>query len=210
MPKKQHSTTQNAARTGHIWPWRRERLPVVAKRRISKQDAESYPCPGSAVCIIATIWLPESALRSVLNKIEDIRRARWAYRLRTMSFLVLSLCSAVAKRNIARPKLRPTRLPSSGTRLIFAPGWHFGGGQLSSPFAQQPCLMPQIPHATVVVLGSFEPLSQGESERSVVVLDPREHPLAFQDVEDYLRTDSSVEIEQRGGVGVQAGACQRV
>ena len=36
-------------RTGHIWPWRRERLPVVAKRRISKQDAESYDLCGFGV-----------------------------------------------------------------------------------------------------------------------------------------------------------------
>jgi iron complex outermembrane receptor protein len=35
-------------------------------------------------------------------------------------------------------------------------------------------------------------------------LDPQEYPLAFQDIEDYLRTDSSVDIEQRGAAGVQA------
>jgi vitamin B12 transporter len=64
----------------------------------------------------------------------------------------------------------------------------------------------QIPSAssTVVVLGSPDPVTLGQSSRSVVVMDPQEHPLAFQDVEDYLRTDSSVDIEQRGAAGVQA------
>jgi outer membrane cobalamin receptor len=64
----------------------------------------------------------------------------------------------------------------------------------------------QIPPAnsTIVVLGTFDPVTQGQSSRSVVVMDPGEHPLAFQDVEDYLRTDSSVDIQQRGAAGVQA------
>jgi len=57
----------------------------------------------------------------------------------------------------------------------------------------------QIPPAnsTIVVLGTFDPVTQGQSSRSVVVMDPEEHPLAFQDVEDYLRTDSSVDIQER-------------
>ncbi|MHB1021434.1 MAG: TonB-dependent receptor plug domain-containing protein [Acidobacteriaceae bacterium] len=58
--------------------------------------------------------------------------------------------------------------------------------------------------STVVVLGSPEPISEGESSRSVVVLDTQEHPLAFQTLEDYLRTDSSVDIQQRGAAGVQS------
>ncbi len=57
---------------------------------------------------------------------------------------------------------------------------------------------------TVVVLGNSEPVIQGESARSVVVLDTQQQPLAFQDVEDYLRTDTSVDIQQRGAAGVQA------
>ncbi len=57
---------------------------------------------------------------------------------------------------------------------------------------------------TVVVLGSGEPLTEGESARAVTVLDTQEYPLAFHDVEDYLRTDASVDIQQRGAAGVQA------
>jgi iron complex outermembrane receptor protein len=70
--------------------------------------------------------------------------------------------------------------------------------------SQQPS--PQIPSAnsTIVVLGTPDPVTQGQSSRSVVVTDPQEHPLAFQDVEDYLRTDPSVDIQQRGAAGVQS------
>ncbi len=57
---------------------------------------------------------------------------------------------------------------------------------------------------TVTVLGSAVPISLGESARTVVVLDTQQHPLAFQDVEDYLRTDASVDIEQRAPVGVMS------
>jgi outer membrane cobalamin receptor len=65
---------------------------------------------------------------------------------------------------------------------------------------------PPIPtvESTTTVLGSPEPVTQGESSRAVVVMDTQQHPLAFQDVEDYLRTDSSVDIQQRSPGGVQA------
>ena len=71
--------------------------------------------------------------------------------------------------------------------------------------AQQPT-PPAIPpvSTTVVVLGDVEPVSLGESARTVVPLDAHEHPLASQDLEDYLRTDSSVDIQQRAGAGVMA------
>lgn len=57
---------------------------------------------------------------------------------------------------------------------------------------------------TVTVLGSPSPVLLGESARSVVVMDTQEHPLAFNTVEDYLRTDSSVQINQRGSGGYPA------
>ncbi len=57
---------------------------------------------------------------------------------------------------------------------------------------------------TVVVLGSPIPISEQESARSVVSLDAQRTPLAFHQVEDYLRTDSSVDIQQRGGGGIMA------
>lgn len=58
--------------------------------------------------------------------------------------------------------------------------------------------------STVVVLGSPEPVTQAESSRVVTVIDTKKHPLVVPTIEDYLRTDSSVYIEQRGAGNVQA------
>jgi vitamin B12 transporter len=68
--------------------------------------------------------------------------------------------------------------------------------------AAQPVQSVQPVSATVVVLGSTSPVSTGESARPVTVLDLQEHPLAYQSVEDYLRTDASVDIQQRAPGGV--------
>lgn len=57
---------------------------------------------------------------------------------------------------------------------------------------------------TVTVLGSPEPVTLGESNRSTVVLDTQQEPGVFSQVEDYLRTDASVFVEQRGAGGSQA------
>lgn len=57
---------------------------------------------------------------------------------------------------------------------------------------------------TVVVVGSPEPVTLGESNRSTAVLNTEEHPLAYSTAEDYLRTDASTFVEQRGGGGSQA------
>src|SRR5580658_4723629 len=73
--------------------------------------------------------------------------------------------------------------------------------QTSSPLPSPPITTVE---STTTVLGSPEPVTQGESSRAVVVMDTQQHPLAFQDVEDYLRTDSSVDIQQRSTAGVQA------
>lgn len=57
--------------------------------------------------------------------------------------------------------------------------------------------------STVVVLGSPEPVSEASSSRVVSVMDTKQHPLSVPTVADYLRTDSSVYIEQRGAGDVQ-------
>jgi len=69
-------------------------------------------------------------------------------------------------------------------------------------YAQQP--VPAPVSATVIVLGSPLPVSQQESARTVVSLDTQSTPLAFHQLEDYLRTDSSVDIQQRGGGGIMS------
>ena len=57
--------------------------------------------------------------------------------------------------------------------------------------------------STVVVLGSPEPVTEANSSRVVTVMDTKEHPLLVPTIDDYLRTDSSVYIEQRGAGDVQ-------
>jgi vitamin B12 transporter len=96
-----------------------------------------------------------------------------------------------------RPPLRPPMTRSSACLCIAL-------SASSCALAQQAA--PAIPplSSTVVVVGSADPISLGQSSRAVVVLDTQEHPLAFQDVEDYLRTDASVDIQQRAPAGVQA------
>src|SRR6201996_5431151 len=69
--------------------------------------------------------------------------------------------------------------------------------------AQQKPVLPPV-NTTVVVLGSPIPVSEQESARAVVSLDAQRAPLGFQQIEDYLRTDSSVDIQQRGGGGIMA------
>jgi iron complex outermembrane receptor protein len=71
----------------------------------------------------------------------------------------------------------------------------------ASVYAQQPANPPSLA-TTVVVLGSPAPIAQEDSARTVVNIDAKRAPLAYQDIEDYLRTDSSVDIQQRGGAGI--------
>lgn len=63
---------------------------------------------------------------------------------------------------------------------------------------------PSSTSTTVVVLGTPLPVSQQESARTVVSLDAQRVPLAFHQLQDYLRTDSSVDVQQRGGGGIMA------
>jgi len=55
----------------------------------------------------------------------------------------------------------------------------------------------------VVVTGTFEPVPLSQTNRSVVVLDTQEQPLLLNSVVDYLKTDPSLDLEQRGLDGVQ-------
>ena len=69
--------------------------------------------------------------------------------------------------------------------------------------AQQTTPIPSLA-TTVTVVGSPEPVTVGESNRSTTVLDTTANPLLFEQPEEYLRTDASVFIEQRGAGGSQA------
>jgi vitamin B12 transporter len=71
-------------------------------------------------------------------------------------------------------------------------------------WAQQPAPAPTPVQETVVVTGAPDAVTLGESPRSLVSIDTTQHPLAFSTPEDYLRTDPSTFIEQRGAGGAQA------
>jgi vitamin B12 transporter len=75
------------------------------------------------------------------------------------------------------------------------------GAPQSQP--QQPAPVKQAPVSeTVVVLGDVAPVSVGQAARPVVAIDLQDEQLVNSDVEDGLRTDASVDIQQRGAGGV--------
>ena len=71
---------------------------------------------------------------------------------------------------------------------------------------QQQAQTEKIPEVkqTVVVVGTPDPLTEEESPRSTETLEVQRYPLAFTDLNDLMRDDPSVDLEQRGGGGVQA------
>lgn len=71
----------------------------------------------------------------------------------------------------------------------------------------QPCFGQQqqaivAASTTVTVLGDVAAVDPEDAARSVVVLDTQKTELLFPTSEDYLRTDASVDIQQRGAAGV--------
>ena len=63
--------------------------------------------------------------------------------------------------------------------------------------------MPEV-RSTVVVVGTPDPIAEEESPRSTETLEVQKNALVFADLNDVLRDDPSVDVEQRGGGGVQA------
>lgn len=110
-----------------------------------------------------------------------------SFSVRRCWLLSFVLCSALAHAQAAPPDL-----PS-------APAVQAGGSSDGSARSGIPTV-----RTTVTVLGDPAPVVLGESARSVVVMDTQEHPLAYNTVEDYLRTDSSIQISQRGAGGYPA------
>lgn len=84
----------------------------------------------------------------------------------------------------------------------------FVAGSFVSVAAQQtqPAPPPQIKpvEQTVTVTTAIPPIPLSESNRSVMTLDTREMPLLFNNVTDYLRQDTSVNLQARSPAGVQA------
>ncbi len=65
------------------------------------------------------------------------------------------------------------------------------------------------PKQTVVVTGVYEPLPLGEVDRPIVQLDVTDNELVSNSLEDFLRMDSSIDLEERGVNGTQADVAMR-
>ena len=94
---------------------------------------------------------------------------------------------------------RPTGLAAARYLLAVVAGM----GPLCAAAQQSAQKIPPV-RTTVTVLGSASPVTLGETARSVDVIDTQAHQPAFNTVEQYLRTDSSVQINARGAGGYPA------
>src|ERR1017187_4504622 len=73
----------------------------------------------------------------------------------------------------------------------------------SPGLAQPPQPQPQPQHETIVVTGTFEPLSLDEIDRAIRVLPARENALVLNTLVDLLRLDPSLDLQERAPDGVQ-------
>ena len=76
-------------------------------------------------------------------------------------------------------------------------------------WAQQDSTPVSKPKETVVVTGVYEPLPLGEVDRPITQLDIRSNELVSNSLEDFLRLDSSVDLQERGVNGTQADVAMR-
>jgi iron complex outermembrane receptor protein len=70
--------------------------------------------------------------------------------------------------------------------------------------AQQPSPQTNEVQQAVTVTTAIPPIPLSESNRSVQILDTREQPLLYNNVTDYLRQDTTINLQSRAGAGVQA------
>jgi iron complex outermembrane receptor protein len=99
------------------------------------------------------------------------------------------------------------------SRLIPNAGFLLLAAVLPAAFAQDAATPPKTqlkaPAETMVVLGSATPVPLTESQRSVDVLLVQGQSLAAESAQDFLREDSSIFLEERGGGGGQADIVMR-
>jgi iron complex outermembrane recepter protein len=74
---------------------------------------------------------------------------------------------------------------------------------VGASWAQQPPVTPPPQHETVVVTGTYEPLSLDEIDRSITLLPARGQGLVLNTLVDLLRLDPSLDLEERAPGGVQ-------
>src|SRR5580698_4413187 len=76
--------------------------------------------------------------------------------------------------------------------------------QQNSPVDQTKPTKPTPVVQSISVTTTLEPLPLAESDRSVNLISPRDQPLVSNSVVDYLRQDSSLNLQSRAPNGVQA------
>jgi iron complex outermembrane receptor protein len=76
-------------------------------------------------------------------------------------------------------------------------------------WAQQDNAQVKKPKEIVVVTGVYEPVPLGEVDRPITQLDVRSNELVSNSLEDFLRLDSSVDLQERGVNGTQADVAMR-
>src|ERR1039457_401755 len=83
-------------------------------------------CQGSAACLIATIWPPESHLRTSQDKVENELWAKCARRA-LAGFGSPKSCRSAAKECTFPPYKTPFKATSKcKDHALVVPGWHFG------------------------------------------------------------------------------------
>jgi iron complex outermembrane receptor protein len=65
------------------------------------------------------------------------------------------------------------------------------------------------PKETIVVTGVYQPVPLGEVDRPITQIDVRSNALVTNSLEDFLRLDSSVDLQERGVNGTQADVAMR-
>lgn len=114
--------------TGRTLRWIREPRRVVKPRAITVQVAKSFPCQGSAACIIVTIWPPELSLRTSFNEVDEKPRENRA-RLLVASTLARFRRSLSSPKSLLQSKSTAKLDSESIHQTRFAPGWSFGEAQ---------------------------------------------------------------------------------
>jgi iron complex outermembrane receptor protein len=91
------------------------------------------------------------------------------------------------------------RVMAAGLFLLAAGYSPAEAQQTAKPPAERPDFKDDV-----TVLGDAEPITLGQSSRSTIVVETQGRMLQLQSLEDALRMDASVDIRQRGPMGVQS------
>jgi len=75
--------------------------------------------------------------------------------------------------------------------------------------AQQDNTQVSKPKETVIVTGVYEPVPLGEVDRPITQIDIGHNELVSNSLEDFLRLDSSIDLQERGPNGTQADVAMR-